>query len=118
MADSNTTPHTPPPKSQSLPPDTVPFGRYTSQGDYRSGDLKLGRNAVLSELGRRYLEVPFDLLSKCVGTPSQQDLKRTHDNLSTARVATNGKAFPHRPPILRLMKTRCFGPSITLYLTY
>ncbi|KAF8845353.1 hypothetical protein BDN67DRAFT_941205 [Paxillus ammoniavirescens] len=115
MAALDATPHTPPPKSQSLPPDTVPFGRYTSQGDYRSGDLKLGGNAVLSELGR-YLEVPFDLLLKCVGTPSQQDLKRTRDYLLAEKTLIHGKSgdqwkgFPTSPSNSSFDEDKTFRP--------
>ncbi|KAG1884539.1 hypothetical protein F4604DRAFT_1574269 [Suillus subluteus] len=77
------TPHTPRSQnSQILPPDTVPFTRHTSQADHRTGGLKLGRIAVLADLGR-YLQVPFDCLVKYVGTmPSQQDLQRIRNNLT------------------------------------
>ncbi|KAG2041367.1 hypothetical protein BDR03DRAFT_1089205 [Suillus americanus] len=70
-------PHTPRSQnSQTLPSNTVPFTRHTSQADYRTGDLKLGRFSVPADLGR-YLQVPFDCLVKCVSAmPSQQDLQR------------------------------------------
>ncbi|KAG1802515.1 uncharacterized protein BJ212DRAFT_997875 [Suillus subaureus] len=77
------TPHTPrSQRSQILPPDVVPFTHHISQTDYRTGDLKLGRIAVLADLGS-YLQVPFDCLVKCVGAmPSQQDLQRIRNSLT------------------------------------
>ncbi|KAG1870556.1 hypothetical protein C8R48DRAFT_771007 [Suillus tomentosus] len=75
-----------------LPPDTVPFIRHTSGADYRTGDLKLGRTAVLIDLGR-YLRVPFDCLVKCVGAmPSQQDLQQIRNNLTKCKILTDDKS--------------------------
>ncbi|KAG1764592.1 hypothetical protein EV702DRAFT_1051270 [Suillus placidus] len=87
------TPHTPPSQnSQMLPPDTVPVPRHTSQADYRTGDLKLGRIAVLADL-RRYLQVPFDCLVKCVGAmPSQQDLQRIRHNLTESKILADDES--------------------------
>ncbi|KAG2091210.1 uncharacterized protein F5147DRAFT_723992, partial [Suillus discolor] len=87
------TPHTPPSQdSQMLPPDTVPVPRRTSQADYRTGDLKLGRIAVLTDL-RRYLQVPFDCLVKCVGAmPSQQDLQRIRHNLTESKILADDES--------------------------
>ncbi|KAG1795217.1 hypothetical protein EV424DRAFT_1496644, partial [Suillus variegatus] len=86
------TPHTPrSQKSQILPPDTVPFTRHTSQTDYRTGDLKLGRIAVLADLGR-YLRVPFDSLANCVGdVPSQPDLEQIRDHLIESKILMDDK---------------------------
>ncbi|KAG1884235.1 hypothetical protein F4604DRAFT_1952371 [Suillus subluteus] len=84
------TPHTPQSqKLQVLPPDTVPVPRHTSQSDYRTGDLKLGCEAVLTDLGR-YLQVPFVSLAKCVGAmPSQQRLEEIRDNLIQSDILTD-----------------------------
>ncbi|KAG1847455.1 hypothetical protein C8R48DRAFT_663814 [Suillus tomentosus] len=84
------TPHTPPSqKSQVPPPDTALLPPHTSQYDYRTGDLELGREAVLTDL-RRYLQVPFVSLAKCVGAvPSQQRLEEMHDHLIRSEVLTN-----------------------------
>ncbi|KAG1767565.1 hypothetical protein EDD22DRAFT_950013 [Suillus occidentalis] len=77
------TPHTPPAQnSQMLPPGA----------DYRTGDLKLGRTAVLTDLGR-YLRVPFDCLVKCVGAmPSQQDLQQIRNNLTKSKILTDDES--------------------------
>ncbi|KAG1886859.1 uncharacterized protein F5891DRAFT_1081400 [Suillus fuscotomentosus] len=87
------TPHTPPShNSPMLPPDTVPFICHTSGADYRTGDLKLGRTAVLTDLGR-YLRVPFDCLVKCVDAmPSQQDLQQIRNNLTKCKILTDDKS--------------------------
>ncbi|KAG1768275.1 hypothetical protein EV702DRAFT_1282403 [Suillus placidus] len=87
------TPHTPPSQNcQMLPPDTVPVPRHTSQADYRTGDLKLGRIAVLADL-RRYLQVPFDCLVKCVGAmPSQRDLQRIRHNLTESKILADDES--------------------------
>ena len=65
----NATPSTPQsksrPQSQLLPPDTQPAQRFTSQSEYRTGDLSLGRQAVLKDLGR-YLRVPYATLIRSV----------------------------------------------------
>ncbi|KAG2338830.1 hypothetical protein BDR05DRAFT_1003910 [Suillus weaverae] len=75
-----------------LPPDTAPVSRHTSRADYRTGDLKLGRIAILADL-RRYLRVPFDSLVKCVGVmPSQQDLQRIRHNLTECKILTNDES--------------------------
>lgn len=75
-----------------LLPDTVPVARHTSQADYRMGDLKLGRIAVLADL-RRYLQVPFDCLVKCVGAgPSQQHLQRIRNNLTKCKILTDDES--------------------------
>ncbi|KAG2132351.1 hypothetical protein DEU56DRAFT_739542 [Suillus clintonianus] len=76
-----------------LPPDTtVPFIRHTSGADYSSGDLELGRTAVLVGLGR-YMRVPFDCLVKCVGAmPSQQDLQRIRNNLTESKILTDDES--------------------------
>ncbi|KAG1719065.1 hypothetical protein EDB19DRAFT_2030564 [Suillus lakei] len=86
-------PHTPPSQNlQMLPPDTVPFIRHTSGADYSTGDLKPGRNAVLTDLGR-YLRVPFDCLVKCVGaTPTLQDLQRIRNNLTESKILTDDES--------------------------
>jgi hypothetical protein len=86
-------PHTPPSQNlQMLPPDTVPFVRHTSGADYRTGDLKLGRTAVLTDLGR-YLRVPFDCLVQCVGSmPSLQDLQRIRNNLTKCKILTDDES--------------------------
>ncbi|KAG2355387.1 hypothetical protein BDR07DRAFT_1493256 [Suillus spraguei] len=71
------TPHTPPSQnSPMLSPDTVPVARHTSHADYRTGDLKLGRIAVLADL-RRYLQVPFDCLVKCDSHRHESGLRWT-----------------------------------------
>jgi hypothetical protein len=87
------TPHTPPSQnSPMLPPDTVPVARHTSHADYRTGDLKLGRIAVLADL-RRYLQVPFDCLVKCVGAgPSQPNLQRIRNNLTKCKILTDDES--------------------------
>ncbi|KAG1768025.1 hypothetical protein EV702DRAFT_1203461 [Suillus placidus] len=59
-----------------LPPDTAPVPRHTSRADYRTGDLKLGRISVLADL-RRYLQVPFDSLVKCILTNDESGLQWT-----------------------------------------
>ncbi|KAG1808933.1 uncharacterized protein BJ212DRAFT_1381557 [Suillus subaureus] len=84
------TPHTPRSrKSQVLLPDTVLVPRHTSQSDYRTGDLKLGREAVLTDLGR-YLQVPFVSLAKCVSAmPSQQRLEEMRNNLVQGEILTD-----------------------------
>ncbi|KAG2336967.1 hypothetical protein BDR05DRAFT_1011205 [Suillus weaverae] len=75
-----------------LPPDTVAVPRHTSQADYRTGDLKLGRIAVLADL-RRYLQIPFDCLVKCVGAmPSQQDLQRIRHNLTEGKILADDES--------------------------
>ncbi|KAG1727324.1 hypothetical protein EDB19DRAFT_1857653 [Suillus lakei] len=75
-----------------LPPDTVPVARHTSQADYRTGDLKRGRTAVLTDL-KRYLQVPFDCLMKCVGAgPSQPDLQRIRNNLTKCKILTDDES--------------------------
>ncbi|KAG2353907.1 hypothetical protein BDR07DRAFT_1307859 [Suillus spraguei] len=75
-----------------LPPDTVPVARHTSHADYRTGDLKLGRIAVLADL-RRYLQVPFDCLVKCVGAgPSQPNLQRIRNNLTKCKILTDDES--------------------------
>jgi hypothetical protein len=72
--------------SPMLPPDTVPFIRHTLGADYRTGDLKLGRTAVFTDL-RRYLRVPFDCPVKCIGAmPSQQDLQQIRNNLTESKI--------------------------------
>ncbi|KAG2099623.1 uncharacterized protein F5147DRAFT_777317 [Suillus discolor] len=92
------TPHTPPSqKSQLPPPDTALVPRHTSQSDYRTGDLKLGREAVLADL-ERYLQVPFVSLAKCVGLmPSPQRLQDMRDDLIQREILTENdlkwKAF-------------------------
>ncbi|KAG2127699.1 hypothetical protein DEU56DRAFT_915674 [Suillus clintonianus] len=74
------------------PPDTVPVTRHTLQADYRTGDLKLGHLAVLADL-RKYLQVPFDCLVKCVGAmPSQQDLQRIRSNLTESKILTDDES--------------------------
>ncbi|KAG2128557.1 hypothetical protein DEU56DRAFT_818949 [Suillus clintonianus] len=71
------------------PPDTAPVVRHTSHADYRTGDLKLGRNAVLADLGR-YLQVPFDCLVKYVGAmPSPQDLQEIRNKLTESEILTD-----------------------------
>ncbi|KAG1829944.1 hypothetical protein EV424DRAFT_1535346 [Suillus variegatus] len=84
------TPHTPPSqKSQVPPPDTALVPPHTSQSDYRTEDLELGREAVLTDL-RRYLQVPFVSLAKCVGAvPSQQRLEEMRDHLIRSEILTN-----------------------------
>ncbi|KAG2099619.1 uncharacterized protein F5147DRAFT_777314 [Suillus discolor] len=84
------TPHTPPSqKSQVPPPDTALVPPHTSQSDYRTGDLELGREAVPTDL-RRYLQVPFVSLAKCVGAvPSQQHLEEMRDHLIRSEILTN-----------------------------
>ncbi|KAG1809761.1 uncharacterized protein HD556DRAFT_1258978 [Suillus plorans] len=84
------TPHTPrSQKSQVLPPDTPLGPRHTLQSDYFTGDLELGREAVLTDL-RRYLQVPFVSLAKCVGAvPSQQLLEEMRDNLIRSDILTD-----------------------------
>ncbi|KAG2125138.1 uncharacterized protein EDB93DRAFT_1110312 [Suillus bovinus] len=78
--------------SPMLSPDTVPVARHTSQSDYRTGDLKLGRIAVLADLGR-YLQVPFNCLVKCVGAgPSQPDLQRIRNNLTKCEILTDDES--------------------------
>ncbi|KAI9568135.1 hypothetical protein HD554DRAFT_2022465 [Boletus coccyginus] len=70
------TPHTPTihKSNLSLPPDTFPLPRHTSSSDYRTGNLTLGRLAVLADL-KRCLQVPFLTLLRCLGTlPSSQKL--------------------------------------------
>ncbi|KAG1860105.1 hypothetical protein F4604DRAFT_2036274 [Suillus subluteus] len=75
-----------------LLPDTVPVARHTSHADYRMGDLKLGCIAVLTDL-RRYLQVPFDCLVKCVGAgPSQPDLQWIRNNLTKCKILTDNKS--------------------------
>ncbi|KAG1880979.1 hypothetical protein F4604DRAFT_1619960 [Suillus subluteus] len=74
------TPHTQ--KSQVLPPETVLVPRHTR-------DLKLGREAVLTDLGK-YLQVPFVSLVKCVGAmPSRQRLEEMRDNLIQSKILTD-----------------------------
>ncbi|KAG2336207.1 hypothetical protein BDR05DRAFT_971181 [Suillus weaverae] len=73
------------------PPDIAPFTRYTSQTDYRTGDLNLGRTAVLADLGR-YLQVPFDNLVNCVGAvPSHQVLEQIRDHLIESEILIDDK---------------------------
>jgi hypothetical protein len=63
--------------------------RHTSQSDYRTGDLKLGCEVVLTDLGR-YLQVPFVSLAKCVGAmPSQQRLEEMRGNLIQSEILTD-----------------------------
>ncbi|KAG2129418.1 uncharacterized protein EDB93DRAFT_1182709 [Suillus bovinus] len=83
-------PHTPPLRNvQTLPPDTVAVSRHTSGANYRTGDLKLGRAAVLADL-QRYLQVPFDCLLKRVGgLPPLQDLQRIRNNLTKSKILTD-----------------------------
>ncbi|KAG1809747.1 uncharacterized protein HD556DRAFT_1280479, partial [Suillus plorans] len=108
------TPHTPPSqKSQLPPPDTAPIARHTSQSDYRTGDLKLGREAVLADLGR-YLQVPFISLAKCVGSmPSPQRLQDMRDDLIQREILTDNdpkwKAFI-RPANLKRSEEKTFEP--------
>ncbi|KAG2092642.1 uncharacterized protein F5147DRAFT_764107 [Suillus discolor] len=84
------TPHTPRSrKSQVPPPDTPLVPCHTSQFDYRTGDLELGREAVLTDL-RRYLQVPFGSLAKCVGAvPSQQLLEEMRDDFIRSEILTD-----------------------------
>jgi hypothetical protein len=86
-------PHTPPLRNlQTLPPDTVAVSRHTSGANYRTGDLKLGRAAVLADL-QRYLQVPFDCLLKHVGAlPPLQDLHRIRNNLTESKVLTDDES--------------------------
>ncbi|KAG1741246.1 hypothetical protein EDB19DRAFT_1907946 [Suillus lakei] len=86
-------PHTPPSQNPPmLSPDTVPVARHTSQADYRTGDLQLGRIAVLADL-RRYLQVPFDCLMKCVGAgPSQPDLQQIRNKLTKCKILTDDES--------------------------
>ncbi|KAG0704652.1 hypothetical protein DFH29DRAFT_848599 [Suillus ampliporus] len=75
-----------------LTPDTPPVPRHTSQADYRTGDLNLGRIAILADL-RRCLQVPFDCLVKCVGAlPSQPDLHRIRRNLTKCKILTDDES--------------------------
>ncbi|KAG1749069.1 uncharacterized protein EDB91DRAFT_1235578 [Suillus paluster] len=75
-----------------LLPDTAPVPHHTLRTDYRTGDLKLGHIAVLADL-RRYLQVPFDCLMKCVGAmPSQQDLQWICHNLTECKILTDNES--------------------------
>ncbi|KAG1868374.1 hypothetical protein DFJ58DRAFT_911482 [Suillus subalutaceus] len=78
-----TTPHTPQSQKSQVPPaETVLVPRHT-------GDLKLSREAVLTDLGK-YLQVPFVSLVKCVGAmPSQQHLEEMRDNLIQSKILTD-----------------------------
>ncbi|KAG1778826.1 hypothetical protein EV702DRAFT_1195842 [Suillus placidus] len=69
----------------------APFTPHSSQTDYRTGDLKLGRTAVLADLGR-YLQVPFNSLVNCVGAvPSQQVLEQIRDHLIESEILIDDK---------------------------
>ncbi|KAF9225611.1 hypothetical protein BS17DRAFT_553782 [Gyrodon lividus] len=118
MAD--TTPHTPPPKPQPLLPDTVPRSHYTSQRDYQTGDLTLGRIAVLKDLGR-YLQVPFDCLAECIGSAApQQDLHRTRNKLITDGILLHNasglqwKEFPSPPAKSLMSEEKTFQPLVNV----
>ncbi|KIJ67132.1 hypothetical protein HYDPIDRAFT_109154 [Hydnomerulius pinastri MD-312] len=69
---------TPPQKSQSR----LLINFFTSQSDYHTRDLILGRDAAVDGL-RRYLQVPFSRLLKCVHAPplQQTDVQRIHTGL-------------------------------------
>ena len=49
-----------------LLPDTEPAQHFTSQSEYRTGDLSLGRQAVLTKDLGRYLWVPYATLIRSV----------------------------------------------------
>ncbi|KAG1724408.1 hypothetical protein EDD22DRAFT_933627 [Suillus occidentalis] len=60
--------------------------------NYRTGDLKLGRAAVLADL-KKYLQVPFDCLLERVGAlPPLQDLQRIRNNLTETKILTDDKS--------------------------
>ncbi|KAL4074509.1 hypothetical protein V8B97DRAFT_1868896 [Scleroderma yunnanense] len=61
-------PRTPPSTQPSITPDTVPRGRNTSQPSYRTGDLNLGKTAVIRDLDRIAV-VPLDYFNTAVLPP-------------------------------------------------
>ncbi|KAH0825895.1 hypothetical protein J3R83DRAFT_7707, partial [Lanmaoa asiatica] len=90
MADVS--PTTPQSKPQLLPePDTAPKLRATSQSGYRSGDLTLGRAAVLTDL-EKYLSVPCHTLVYSIFGDYTQDIPQTRQKLIDANVLTLSNA--------------------------
>ncbi|KAG9308919.1 hypothetical protein JVU11DRAFT_11379 [Chiua virens] len=108
MANSSNIPTTPPRKSnQTLPPDTVPFTRHTSQSGYRTGDLNEGRRAVLSDLAK-CLKIPFaTLVSSAFGPEpagSSKEFKQTKQKVRSM------KSLFTPPSKSRLSEAQAFKP--------
>ncbi|KAL4068805.1 hypothetical protein V8B97DRAFT_1872938 [Scleroderma yunnanense] len=61
-------PQTPPSTRPSITPDTVPRARNTSQPSYRTGDLNLGKTAVIKDLNHIAV-VPLDYFNTAVLPP-------------------------------------------------
>lgn len=90
---SPASPCTPPSKSQlQLPPDTIPIHRFTSLSEYRSGDLSLGRQAVLRDVGK-YIQVPYaTLIGLIFGSPPSNipEIRKSLADSGVLKVASQG----------------------------
>ena len=95
---------TTPPSSNVTPcssaPDTVPRARHTSTHSYRTGDLNLGRTAVLKDLEPIHI-VPWSYFTQAVLPPLHEniDLQKILDALNRFGDIVDGqwKVYPGNP---------------------
>ncbi|KAF8547849.1 hypothetical protein OG21DRAFT_1607222 [Imleria badia] len=112
---ANTSPCTPPSKSHPrLPPDTVPVQRFASSSEYRSGDLSLGRKAVLKDV-EKYFQVPFANLIHSLFGSLPSNVAQIRQNLVEDGILNfDSDGFQVAPDQSNLSESNTFQPLVDI----